>query len=152
MYKNRTYSGVVDPTGDVAVREAKSPTAPPSRDWTRDGQEDEPPRPQPQEPTLDQQPCQEMKVETPSRARQARGNLNQKRGTIPARLLPGFPERKRSSCKQRKVNERSIVNPRRACAARVTAVGSVCVCVCYSTSHLSNVCSSQKRYHLPNGQ
>ncbi|CAI8010429.1 hypothetical protein GBAR_LOCUS6875, partial [Geodia barretti] len=27
-----------------------------------------------------------------------------------------------------------------------------CVSVCYSTYHLSNVCSSQKRYHLPNGR
>ena len=31
-----------------------------------------------------------------------------------------------------------IVNPRRACAARVTVVGSVCVCVCVSVkSHLT---------------
>ena len=29
---------------------------------------------------------------------------------------------------------------------------SVCLFVCYSISHLSNVCSSQKRYRLPNGQ
>ena len=35
-----------------------------------------------------------------------------------------------------------------------TVVGSVCVCVsvCYSTSHFSNVCSSHKRYDLLNGQ
>ena len=50
----------------------------------------------------------------------------------------------------------SVINPRRACAARVTVVGSVCVCVCvcvcYPTSHLSNVYSSHKRYDLPNGQ
>ena len=32
-----------------------------------------------------------------------------------------------------------------------TVVGSVCLSVCYSISHSSNVCSSQKRYHLPNG-
>ena len=38
-----------------------------------------------------------------------------------------------------------LINPRRACAARVTVVGFVCLSVCYSTSHLSNVCSSQKR-------
>ncbi|CAI8026790.1 hypothetical protein GBAR_LOCUS15352 [Geodia barretti] len=44
----------------------------------------------------------------------------------------------------------SLINPRRACAARVTVLGSVRVSVCYSTSHLSKVCSSQKRYHLPN--
>ena len=35
------------------------------------------------------------------------------------------------------------INPRRACAARVTVVGSVCLsvclCVCYSQSHFSNV-------------
>ena len=46
----------------------------------------------------------------------------------------------------------TVVNPRRACTARVTVVGFVCVCVCYSTSHLSNVSSFQKRYHLPNGR
>ena len=28
----------------------------------------------------------------------------------------------------------AVINPRRACTARVT----VCVCVCYSTSHLSD--------------
>ena len=32
----------------------------------------------------------------------------------------------------------AIVNPRRACAARVTVVGSVCVCVCLSVKqHLT---------------
>ncbi|CAI8055072.1 hypothetical protein GBAR_LOCUS30061 [Geodia barretti] len=57
-----------------------------------------------------------------------------------------------------------IINPRRACAARVTVVGfvclsvclSVCVCVCvsvcYSSSHFSSVRSSHKGYHLVNGQ
>ena len=45
-----------------------------------------------------------------------------------------------------------IINPRRACAARVTVVVSVCLCVCYSQSHLSNVLSSHKRYDLLNGQ
>ena len=53
-----------------------------------------------------------------------------------------------------------LINPRRACAARVTVVGSVCLCVCvsvclcvcYSTSHFSNVRSSHKRYDLSNGQ
>ena len=29
---------------------------------------------------------------------------------------------------------------------------SVCVCVCYLTSHFSNVRLSHKRYDLPNGQ
>ena len=29
---------------------------------------------------------------------------------------------------------------------------SVCVSVCYSTSHFSNVCLSHKRYDLLNGQ
>ena len=29
-----------------------------------------------------------------------------------------------------------LINPRRACAARVTVVGSVCVCVCL-LSHIS---------------
>ena len=33
-----------------------------------------------------------------------------------------------------------------------TVVGSVCLSVCYSTSHFSNVCSSHKRYDLFNGQ
>ena len=54
------------------------------------------------------------------------------------------------------VSQECLINPRCACAARVTVVGfvclSVCLSVCYSTSHLSNVCSSQKRYHLPNGR
>ena len=55
-----------------------------------------------------------------------------------------------------------IINPRRACAARVTVVGSVCLCVClcvsvclcvcYLTSHFFNVRLSHKRYDLPNGQ
>ena len=32
----------------------------------------------------------------------------------------------------------NVINPRRACAARVTVVGSVCVCVCVSVkSHLT---------------
>ena len=32
-----------------------------------------------------------------------------------------------------------VVNPRRACAARVTVVGSVCLCVCVSvTQHLTS--------------
>ena len=40
-----------------------------------------------------------------------------------------------------------VVNPRRACAARVTVVGlCVCVCVCYSTSHFLRVYSCHKRY------
>ena len=101
MYKNRTYSGVVDPTGDVAVREAKSPTAPPSCDWTReddDRQEDEPPRPQPpvqQEPTLDQQPCQEMKVETPSRARTSPRKPKPKKRHHPSPSPPRFPGKKK---------------------------------------------------------
>ena len=33
-----------------------------------------------------------------------------------------------------------------------TVVGSVCLCVCYLTSHFSNVRLSHKRYDLPNGQ
>ena len=45
-----------------------------------------------------------------------------------------------------------LVNPRRACAARVTVVGFVCLFVCYSIAHSSNVCSSHKRYDLLNGQ
>ena len=33
----------------------------------------------------------------------------------------------------------SVINPRRACAARVTVVGSVCLCVCLSvTLHLTS--------------
>ena len=48
----------------------------------------------------------------------------------------------------------TVINPRRACAARVCSwvCLSVCLFVCYSISHFSNVCSSQKRYRLPNGQ
>ncbi|CAI8022004.1 hypothetical protein GBAR_LOCUS12957 [Geodia barretti] len=46
-------------------------------------------------------------------------------------------------------------NTPRVCTS-VLFIGSVCpsVClfVCYSTSHSSNVCSSQKRYPLPNGR
>ena len=41
-------------------------------------------------------------------------------------------------------------SPRRACAAKVTVVGSVFVR--YSTSHLLNVCLSRNRYHILNGQ
>ena len=38
-----------------------------------------------------------------------------------------------------------IINPRRACAARVTVLGlCVCLCVCYSTSHFSHDCSCHK--------
>ena len=33
----------------------------------------------------------------------------------------------------------SIINPRRACAARVTVVGSVCLCVCVSVSVKSHL-------------
>ena len=48
----------------------------------------------------------------------------------------------------------ALVNPRRACAARITVVGSVCacVCVCYSQSYFSGVSSSHKGYDLLNGQ
>ena len=53
-------------------------------------------------------------------------------------------------------NELFHYYPRRACAARVLLVGSVCLCVCvcvsYSQSHLSNVRSSHKRYDLLSGQ
>ena len=49
----------------------------------------------------------------------------------------------------------ALINPRRACAARVTVLGlcvcvcvclSVCLCVCYSTSHFSRVYSCHKQY------
>ena len=45
--------------------------------------------------------------------------------------------------------EVSLINPRRACAARVTVLGlcvcvCVCVCVCYSTSHFSRDYSCHK--------
>lgn len=48
-----------------------------------------------------------------------------------------------------------IINPRHACAARVTVVGSVvCVCACvrvlYSTSHLSNVSTNGMTYLTDN--
>ena len=40
-----------------------------------------------------------------------------------------------------------IINPRRACAARVTVLGlCVSVCVCYSTSHFTRDYSCHKRY------
>ena len=39
------------------------------------------------------------------------------------------------------VSSSLFINPRRACAVRVTVVGYVSVSVCYSTSHLSNACS-----------
>ena len=44
---------------------------------------------------------------------------------------------------------RPFINPRRACIARVTALGlcvCVCVCVCYSTSHFSRDYSCHKWY------
>ena len=36
-----------------------------------------------------------------------------------------------------------IINPRRACAAKVMVLG-LCVCVCHSTSHFSRVYSCHK--------
>ena len=37
------------------------------------------------------------------------------------------------------VRENRLINPRRACAARVTVLGRVCVCVCLSVkSHLTS--------------
>ena len=47
----------------------------------------------------------------------------------------------------------TLINPRRACAARVTVLGlSVCLSVCDLTSHLWNIHSSHKRYDVLNGQ
>ena len=43
-----------------------------------------------------------------------------------------------------------VFNPRRACAARVTVVGSVCLGV-HASTHPSIVCSSRKRHHLLHG-
>ena len=54
-----------------------------------------------------------------------------------------------NNCECRSVTIFSF-NPRRACAARGTVVGFVCVC--YSQSHFSSVCSSQKGYDLIYGQ
>ena len=40
-----------------------------------------------------------------------------------------------------------LINPRRACAARVTVLSlGLCVCVCYSTSHFSRDYSYHKQY------
>ena len=37
-----------------------------------------------------------------------------------------------------------VINPRRACAARVTVLGSVCLCVCVSVkSHLTSRMSNR---------
>ena len=45
-----------------------------------------------------------------------------------------------------------IINPLRTCTAWVTVVRSVCLPVCYSTSHFSSVRLSHKGYHLLNAQ
>ena len=48
----------------------------------------------------------------------------------------------------------TLVNPRRACAATVTVVGSVCLSVCLSVHappHFSMVYSSHERYDVING-
>ena len=42
----------------------------------------------------------------------------------------------------------NVINPRRACTARV----GLCVCVCYSPSHFSSVRSCHEGYQLLNGQ
>ena len=44
-----------------------------------------------------------------------------------------------------------VVSSARACAARVTIVGSVCLCFCVQT-RFSNVYWCQKRYNIPNGR
>ena len=45
-----------------------------------------------------------------------------------------------------------FINPRRACAAKVTVVGFVCLSVCYATAHLWSVCLSWNWCHVLNGQ
>ena len=40
------------------------------------------------------------------------------------------------------------INPRRACAARVTVVGSVCVCVCLSVCLLSHISPMERLFVL----
>ena len=41
-----------------------------------------------------------------------------------------------------------IINPRRACAARVTVVGSVCLCVCVSVCLLSHISPMERLFVL----
>ena len=41
-----------------------------------------------------------------------------------------------------------LVNPRRACAARVTVVGSVCLCVCVSVCLLSHISPMERLFVL----
>ena len=42
----------------------------------------------------------------------------------------------------------SVINPRRACAARVTVVGSVCLCVCVSVCLLSHISPMERLFVL----
>ena len=41
-----------------------------------------------------------------------------------------------------------LINPRRACAARVTVVGSVCLCVCVSVCLLSHISPMERLFVL----
>ena len=114
VFKNRTYSGVVDLTGDVAVREesdgspTKSPSsaAPQSRDGTREEERQdvgEPPQPleEKQEPALDQQPRQEVKVETSSRPKTKTLKRPRDSGASPPRVA-----RKKKKFVQKKEGKR----------------------------------------------
>ena len=46
------------------------------------------------------------------------------------------------------LSERIVINPRRACAARVTVVGSVCVCVCVCLCLLSHISPMERLFVL----
>jgi hypothetical protein len=114
MFNNRTYSGVVDPTGEESEESpAQSPpTVHPlseSCDGTREErQEDEPPQPKPleqQEPTLDRQPRQEVKVETPSRLRTSpRKPKPKKRHRNPSASPPRVPGKKKKFVQKKEGN------------------------------------------------
>ena len=54
-------------------------------------------------------------------------------------------------CGVRMYSPNTLVNPRRACAARVTVLGRVCVCLCV-TSHFWSVCSTWKYCRVLSGQ
>ena len=49
---------------------------------------------------------------------------------------------------QMSVEFESVVNPLRACAARVTVVGSVCLCVCVSVCLLSHISPMERLFVL----
>ena len=59
-----------------------------------------------------------------------------------------YVQRANVLCATRKRKAGLIINPRRACAARVTVVGSVCVCVCVCVCLLSQISPLERLFVL----